>query len=342
MVLMAREALGLTQTELQERTGIPQSRLSNIQNGQRTLEGEDLEKVADALEVSPELLCWDDEPLGFGSASFFHRKQQSLSQKHLRAIQARVNLLRIRFSHLLREVSIEPEAEMPRIDVYDAGTASEVARRLRAAWRLPMGPVDNVVELIEAAGGCVFQVDFETHRINAISVWHPGSGPIFCVNKNLAPENQRFVLCHEIGHMVMHEGSPPEDSAEHEADEFAEEFLMPNREIKSQLRDIDLRNAASLKPYWKVPMQSLILRSHHLGLITDGRCRSLHAYMNKLGYLKAEPYPVELEMPGLVQDIVRLHLSEHGYTERMLGQLLGGHGFLIPHHFAPSWKLRAV
>jgi Zn-dependent peptidase ImmA (M78 family)/transcriptional regulator with XRE-family HTH domain len=342
MVLMAREALGLTQTELQDRTGIPQSRLSNIQNGQRVLEGEDLDKVAHALEVSPDLLCWDDEPFGFGSASFFHRKQQSLSQKHLRAIQARVNMLRIRLTHLLQEISIEPDAEMPRIDVDDAGSASEVARRLRAAWRLPMGPLDNIVELIESTGGCVFLTDFETHRINAISIWHPGSGPIFCVNKNLAPENQRFVLCHEIGHMVMHEGKPPEDSAEREADEFAEEFLMPGHEIRPQLRGIDLKKAASLKPYWKVPMQSLIIRAQHLGMITEGRSRSLHAYMNKLGYLKAEPYPVGLETPSLVQEIVRVHLSEHGYTEQMLGQLLGGHQHRIPYHFAPSKTLRAV
>src|SRR4051812_11744522 len=127
MVQMAREAKGYTQEELSRMTGIPQSRLSFIQSGQKALTGQDLDNVAEALDVSPDLLCWEDEVYGFGSASFFHRKQQSLPQKHLRAIQARVNMLRIRLAKLLREVEIQAELAMPRIDVDDVGTPADVA-----------------------------------------------------------------------------------------------------------------------------------------------------------------------------------------------------------------------
>jgi hypothetical protein len=70
-------------------------------------------------------------------------------------------------------------------------------------------------------------------------------------------------------------------------------------------------------------MQSLILRAQHLDLVTAARSRSLHAYMNKLGYLPREPNPVEREVPELVREVVSVQLNEHGYTPKTLGRLLG-------------------
>jgi Zn-dependent peptidase ImmA (M78 family) len=51
-----------------------------------------------------------------------------------------------------------------------------------------MGPLMSLVSTVEAAGGTVVRWDFETHRINAITVWNPNHGPLFVLNKNLAPE----------------------------------------------------------------------------------------------------------------------------------------------------------
>lgn len=176
---------------------------------------------------------------------------------------------------------------------------------------------------VELAGGVVARQNFETHRINAISVWHPGSFPLFVLNESLIPERQRFVLAHELGHMVIHEGEPPRETAEREADLFAEELLMPAAEIRPQLDSIDLRKAAALKPFWKVPMQSLVLRAEHLGLISTSRCRSLHAYMNKLGYLPIEPNPLEREEPSVMADILSVHLDDNGFTTKELAAALG-------------------
>jgi Zn-dependent peptidase ImmA (M78 family)/transcriptional regulator with XRE-family HTH domain len=326
MLVVAREAQGLTQEELAQKAGLAQSTLSKAENGLRPLPVTDLPNVAEALHVTPELLCWQDEIYGFGSASFFHRKQQSLSQRNLRKVQARINLLRMRIQRLLNDIDIGTSFTIPRIDVDQAGSAYEAARRVRAAWRLPMGPISNLVNVVEAAGGVVARRDFQTHRIDAISVWHPGSGPLFVLNSELTPERQRFVLAHELGHMVMHEGEPPRETAEHEADEFAEELLMPTAEIHRDLRDIDVRKAAALKPYWKVPMQSLIIRAQRLGTITPSRCRSLHSYMNKAGYLNNEPMPLEREEPQVLRELLRVHLDEHGYSREELAKVVGMNG----------------
>ncbi|MFG1618340.1 ImmA/IrrE family metallo-endopeptidase [Nonomuraea wenchangensis] len=323
MLTLAREARGIVQEELARRSGVAQSTLSKVENGVRELREDEIIRVAQVLRVTPELLSWPDDVYGFGSASFFHRKQQSLSQRTLRSIQARVNLLRMRLQRLANGIDIETPISIPHLDIQEVGSAAEVARRIRAAWRLPMGPLGNLVDIVEATGGVVVRRDFGTHRINAISVWHPGSAPLFVLNSTLTPERQRFVLAHELGHMVMHEGEPPRETAEREADSFAEELLMPAAEIITQLEGIDVRKAMTLKPYWRVPMQSLILRAEHLGVITSSRSRSLHAYMNKMGYLPNEPAPIPREDPQILRETINIHLNEHGYTESELAKMLG-------------------
>lgn len=323
MLTLARESRALTQKELSGLSGVAQSLISKAENSIRPLKRDEIEAVAASLRVTVELLHWADEPYGFGSASFFHRKQQSLSQKLLREIQANVNLLRMRLGRLFNGLDVEHEKAIVRIDVEEVGGPQEAARRLRAAWHLPMGPVSALVAHVEGARGVVVRRKFGTHRINAISVWHPGSVPLFVLNESLTPERQRFVLAHELGHMVMHEGEPPREEAEREADLFAEEFLMPAAEVRSDLHGIDLRKAATLKPYWRVPIQSLILRAEHLGVISNSRCRSLHAYMNKLGYLPIEPMPLEREMPTVLADMYKVHLRDHGYSVRELAEMLG-------------------
>ena len=323
MLVLAREAQGLTQEELARGAGLAQSSICKAEKGGRLLPDSDLPQAARVLRVTPQMLCWTDKVYGFGSASFFHRKQQSLPQRTLRKIQARVNLLRMRIVRLASGIAVETPLSIPTMDIDEIGSADEIARRLRAAWRLPMGPLMALVSTVEAAGGTVVRREFETHRINAISVWNPDHGPLFVLNKNLAPERQRFVLAHELGHMIMHEGEPPRDNAEREADEFAEELLMPAAEVCSDLLGIDVRNAMTLKPYWRVPMQALILRAEHLEIITHARSRSLHAYMNKAGYLACEPMPLAREEPQVLREMVNIHLHEHSYTRSELAEMLG-------------------
>jgi Zn-dependent peptidase ImmA (M78 family) len=98
---------------------------------------------------------------------------------------------------------------------------------------------------------------------------------------------------------------------------------MPAADIFGDLQGIDLKKALDLKPYWKVAAQALILRAQSLGIISPARSRSLHAYMNKVGYLKAEPLPLAREEPELLREMLRIHIEEHGYSTAALGQALG-------------------
>ncbi|NHA68769.1 XRE family transcriptional regulator [Phycicoccus flavus] len=325
MLALAREAAGLTQKDLATTSGVSQSQISKAENGLAALSEEDADALAEATGVSPHLLSWNDQVHGLGTASFFHRKQHSLSQKALRKIQGQVTLLAMRSQRLAHGLTFESPLSLPHFDLDSGITPAEAAQRLRAHWRCPMGPLQGLIDHAEAAGAIVARRDFDTHRIDAISIWDPGESPLIVLNWSLSPSRQRFVVAHEIGHLVLHEGVPPRDDAEKEADAFAEELLLPRSELQRELVGLDVKRAFELKPYWQVPAQSIILRAEHLGVITQRRSRSLHAYMNKLGYLRRGQEPLEFarEEPAIVNEMVRIHKEEHRYSVQDMVSILG-------------------
>lgn len=90
------------------------------------------------------------------------------------------------------------------------GDPRDIARMTRAHWGMPRGPVNDLVQTLEAAGIIVVMMDFETSRVDAIGRWIPGLPPIFCVNQNIPKDRLRFTLAHELGHMIMHDAASPE------------------------------------------------------------------------------------------------------------------------------------
>src|ERR1700730_1023199 len=108
------------------------------------------------------------------------------------------------------------------------GDVSVIAGLLRRSWGIPNGPVENLTTAIEAAGGVVLRRSFGTSKIDAMSKWAPGEPPLFFINSEIPADRCRYTLAHEIGHIVMHQVPTPD--MEGEADRFAEEFLMPEKD----------------------------------------------------------------------------------------------------------------
>jgi len=321
MVTLARESRGMTMSELAKQAGVTPSLISKIESDQREMSEETAKSVADSLGYPIDILRWKDPIYGFGSSSFYHRRQQSLPQKSLRKIQAFVNFQRIRAKRLADALDLDLPFTIPAMSVEDYESPEEIARALRAAWRIPLGPVSNLTEWIEAAGGFIVLHEFESAKINAISVWAPGESPFFVLNKLLPACNLRFSLAHELGHLVMH--GVPEPGMEEEADRFAAEFLMPAAEIKSQLRGMNLRLAARLKPVWRTSMGALIRRARDLEVITDRQHTSLRVQISQNGWTKMEPVRISYDEPNLIPEIIRVHQRDHGYSKSDLADMVG-------------------
>lgn len=322
MLTLLREYRGLTQSELAVKAGVTQGYISKFENGLLEPSNDVVERIGEALEWPLEFLFRSEQVYGFATACLYHRKQASLPVGILRAVQATANVLRIAAVPLLRDLTIDAPNEFPVLDIdaYD-GSPGRIAHLVRGAWRLPMGPVQSMVRTIESAGGIVYRLSFGTRQLDAVSHWPPNLPPFFLVNADAPGDRLRFSLAHELGHIIMHR--MPNREMEREADRFAAEFLMPEREVKNDLRDLDLVRAAQLKPYWKVSMAAMIMRAKDLEVIAPSRARRLFAELSRLGYRLVEPVPVDIEQPMLLRDIIETHRTEHKYALSDLAILAG-------------------
>ncbi len=328
MLTLARESRGMTQTELAAVTGISQGYISKAENGMQVMAPDKAATIAAALNYAPSILSCDDSVQGIDA--LFHRKLKSVPVSKLRQTQAEINVRRLQVRRLLKGIAIDAPNSFPRLDPEEVGGPEEVARLVRRAWRLPLGPIPDLARLLEAAGGVVVTMAFATDKVSAAAMWpHADERPMFFVNKNHNAERQRFSLAHELAHIVMHDVPAPE--LEEQADKFAAEFLMPQAEVKPQLtaHRLNLARLIDIKHYWKVSIAFVAKRAKDLGAVTERQARSLFQMLNARGYLKKEPFPIPAETPQTLDNALRLHVVDHSYSLNELGALafLDGRGF---------------
>lgn len=311
LLALAREARGLTQTELARRAGLAQGTVSKLENGLLEQPSEEaVAGLAGAL-LYPREFFFQEEPLASVGGLMF-RRRLSLSPRQVRRLEAELNILRLQAQALLGGVAIQPDRPLPRLDLDDYESAAEAARILRAAWRLPAGPVRDLTATIESAGGIVIALDFGTPKADAAHQWPAGRPAFFFVNTTAPGDRLRFSLAHELGHAVLHH--TPTADPEDEANLFAGELLMPAREIKPMLaRGLTFDALADLKRHWHVSMAALIMRAYQLRAITDRQRRSWFQRLSQRGWRTREPVEIPREEPRVLRQVLELHVRDHGY-----------------------------
>lgn len=324
MLQLARDARELTQSELAGASGVTQALVSKLEHGLITEPSEDVvASLSSTLRFPVEFFYQQDRAVGF--PHFHYRRRARMGKKELARIEAIINIRRQHLVKLLRSYE-EPVAKpIPQIDLDGSGTTPEkVAERMRAYWMLPRGPVKNLVELVEQAGGIVIANNFKTTLLDGVSFRSEGLPPLFFINKDMPPDRARFSLAHELGHMILH--AVPDDDAvmEAQAHRFAAEFLMPAADIRPYLKDPKLSNFARIKGFWHVSIKALIKRAYDLRMLTDYQYKSLNIQYNKV-YGGTEPQQFEHETPMRLRYIVRYHLEKLGYTIGELAKLLCFH-----------------
>lgn len=317
MLVLARQARGMTQAKLAKNSGVSQGTISKIESGNRTLSDDDVAKFSAALRYPPEFFERNSKQYGQGTVCH-HRKLQSVGVEKLRQVHASMNITRMATADLLNGVEINPTYSFPRLEVDDFGGPEEIARLVRQTWQLPMGPIKSMVEIVEGAGGIVVPCNFGTDKIDAISQRPDDQPPFMFVSVTAPGDRLRFNLAHELAHIIMHSAPSPDQEAEAHA--FAAEFLMPAKEIKPQLRTLDMAKLADLKRHWKVSMQALIYRARTLETISARQERSWWMRFNKLGYKKVEPIEIPREEPTLIKRVIEFHRNQHGFSDAELSR----------------------
>ena len=321
MLVLARQSRGIKQGELAETIGVSAGYLSKIEKGISTPTPELLDSIGAALQYPVSLFFRPEHIRGTDSVCFHHRKQKTMPAPLLDKIESEMFLTQLQVASVLQDLEIESSNEFMTLDVEDYEEDPRlVARMVRRLWRVPPGPIQHLVRLIESAGAVVVFRDFGTPKLDGMSCWPKSCPPLFFINKRLPMDRARFTLAHELGHLIMH-ATPPAGNPETEAHEFASEFLMPAAEIGPDLRDLRIGKLPSLKAHWGTSMQSIVEAARALDLATPGRVKSLYVQLSRQGLRTNEPYPPPPEEPTILVDALKVQRDDHGYNVDDLAQL---------------------
>lgn len=319
MLILARESRGISQSELAKTIGVSQGKLSKAEKGEQSLHFEIFEKLINVLNY-PDKFFLQQTPTAPVS-HYYYRKRITIPQKVIMQMEASIKIYRKNIDSLVDSVEL-PEFKLNLLELID-DNPEEVARKVRYILGIEKGPINNLTNLLENNGIVIVKTDLFNEKIDGLSTISEKGAHIIFLNTRMPNDRQRFSLAHELGHMLMHFDVPQrEDDVETEANRFASEFLMPEAEIKNNLRFLTFSKLGELKRYWKVSMKSLVYKAHFLKVINQTQYRNLQINFSRKKINKSEPIPLPEEKVYIKNEIIRLHIEELGYSKEELARVL--------------------
>jgi Zn-dependent peptidase ImmA (M78 family)/DNA-binding XRE family transcriptional regulator len=305
MIVLGRELRGLSQLELASKIKLTSATLSKMELSFLGIAKEHFENIAKALHLPESFFYQEGEKM---PSNMTYRKRQIVAQKILSPIEAQVNICRLQLSKLMSQLNVE-QPDLPILDVLKYETPIKVAKELRKIWGLKEPVIKNLVQLLESKGIFITSFNFATVRVDAQSILTDTQHPIIFTNRSLLGDRQRFSLAYELGHIIMHLHTSPslDRDVSHEANLFAAEFLMPEKEIKPDFKDgVTLAKLGELKKKWKVSMQALLYRADNLGFLTPNQKRYLLQQFNQMKIRRREPpeFDIAKESPVLLKTLI--------------------------------------
>jgi Zn-dependent peptidase ImmA (M78 family) len=307
----------MTQQELARRLRITQGYLSKIEQGIYEASNEILERAAQVLDYPTALFfeAYRPHPLGLG----FYRKHKTLPSRLKSEIDSHVNLHCMRIQKMIRPVELVESKVVERsIDEY--GSPEAIARAIREYWRVPRGPIQNMIDVLEDAGIIVVKMFFASRQFSGVHIPTEQLIYIILINAIMPTDRERFTLAHELGHIIMHR--LPTENMEEEANRFAGEFLMPSQEIASEFYKVSLEKLAALKQYWKISMAAILEQALKLSAISERKYRSLRIELAKYRLQEPQELDPPTETPELLHELINLYLNQLQYSIDELSQFL--------------------
>jgi Zn-dependent peptidase ImmA (M78 family)/transcriptional regulator with XRE-family HTH domain len=314
---VARLARGRRKNELAAMVEVSAAAISQYEHGTSRPSGPVLAKLALALGVPVEFFA-HSRPVEHVDASAAHfRSLRSATQMERNRALAHAIITWDVVQLIERHVQL-PGRDFPAHRLPDAPRREDVERvaaDLREAWQLPVGPVSNVVRLLEAHGAVVTRLTLGTSRVDAFSADFGRRPVVVLTNDKSDKARSRLDGAHELGHLTMHHDAEPGSRIiEQQAQMFASAFLLPEELIADQLpRRVNWQRLVQLKRTWGVSLKALLYRARALGIIADSAYRRAMTTMSSRGWHRAEPGDLgPAEQPVMLQRAMQL-LRTRGY-----------------------------
>lgn len=290
---LARDVEKISQTALANAIKVTPAAISQFESGETNPSQDKVASMADALRVPVSFFYL---PMVDTHEGFFRslRKSTVLERRWARSM-----------AHLVHDLAAQPRAErrlepldlpQARVETLDPESSSvvEAARFVRQKWGVPLGPISDVVGLLEQHGLLVVRLPLESADVDAFSLPF-NDRPVVVLSDNKGDRGRsRFDAAHELGHLVMHGSSVwGVREVESQAHRFAAEFLMPEADIRHELpATADWPRLFALKERWHVSLSALLMRAKTLQVMKPAAYTTAMKGLSARGWRRAEPIPL--------------------------------------------------
>lgn len=324
----ARLAARMTQTELADQVGVSRQAVSSYELGTKIPEPVTMQGIAGALN-QPIAFFTKTEHTAFGafSANFFRKFGADTKRRNLACeVYARWFAASV---HAFDDLANLPAVDIPQFEPTDkrqsAYTDEEIeaiAENVRQHFGLGLGPISNVIRLLEVKGVSVCRLEIEGENIEAFSYWSGMRPFIFLASDKGSAARARFDVAHELGHLCLHRwvsAAEIEDAGrlkqvEAEANRFAGAFLLPRKSFPNEVYSARSEAFIPLKGRWKVAIQAMVYRCKDLGLFDDRQVTNLYKQISFKKWRTKEPLDgptgIPLEQPTLLKTIAELVIAK--------------------------------
>lgn len=294
-----RERAGLGQRGLAEAAGLSQPTLHRIEAGTRAqVTLAEVDRVAQALDVPLRLLT-TGSPVRerVRIAARINTLVEADREEALRLV-VEVLELDARLDGADGGAAIQRQRDI-RVPQPDAGLSPELqGRELAAAVRGTLGlgsaPITDVEELIEQLTGVDTAVLDLPRTLDGFAATDPvRHTTLIAVRACDVPERQRFTFSHELGHLLLADGSDVHEPGsgrtpeERRCDAFARHLLAPEEGIRTWLgtrqdapagegsRSFDERTTALLARHFRVSFLVMLIQLQQMRLLSAARKEEL-------------------------------------------------------------------
>lgn len=338
----ARISRDLTTSQLADLLGITRQCVSQYELNHSEPTHAILRKMVEVLEFpvgffyKPLPQTNNLDSITFYSPAFF-RSLKAAKKSGKNKVTVRTDWLEEIYLYLKQSVDF-PEVKVPDVNNFLTGKElsqdeiEDIAEYVRRSWGLGMGPISNILLLLEKNGFVITRNSIKDKKIDAFSQWKGEIPYIYLSSDKDCAVRTRFDASHELGHLLLHIDSDQHNyddenyikTIEKEANKFAGAFLLPRDSFGQEVMSTSLDHFINLKRRWKVSIQAMICRCADLGLLNDNQILYLRKQISIRKMRTNEPLDDELipESPVMLKQAVEIILEDNRLNnERIVDDL---------------------
>ncbi len=227
---LAREYAGLHRKTLAEELELSAQSITYYEEGKRIPPPEIVRRMAFRLDFAETFFSAGPIELPNEQVVSF-RSRYSLKAAHRGKARATGALATEIISPRLGQRFQMPVKNLPDLS---QEKPTQAAQLLRDAWQLGLGPIHNMVHLLESKGVEVYWTGEPISNLDAFCLWRNDIPYVLLNVHTQAGDRARFDAAHELGHLVLHRHAVEVDGPqiEDEANAFAAAFLMPAEQFR--------------------------------------------------------------------------------------------------------------